>query len=110
MGAPDRLKTEVGGGVQSEPDGVGRPRQNHVRPVRNQGQERRERKRIAGVAASEPFSVIVHPIAIRVGGIGRGIDRQPMLLQPGIGNPRSGRLKFIRADVQNPFFVFRRVP
>ena len=34
-----------------------------------------------------------------VGGIGRGLDGQIELLQPGVGNHRSGRLIFIRADI-----------
>ena len=43
--------------------------------------------------------VIVHTIAVRVGGIDRGINGQIELLELGVGNHRNGRLKFICANV-----------
>ena len=53
--------------------------------ARNQSQGRREGKWVRGIAGGEPFMVVVHAIAVRVGGIGRGIDAQIELPQTSSG-------------------------
>jgi len=79
VGGPDRQGSQVRGGLQSEPDGIGGPRQNDIRPVRNQGQEGREGERIGGIVLLGRFKDardIAHARQSSAGSTGDNLKRE----------------------------------
>ena len=56
-------------------------------------------KELVGSVPVMPFLPVVHAVAVGINEIRRAVGGQTVLLRPGVGENRAGRLKFIRAHV-----------